>query len=174
MILENLKTSLEGLHRHILALHSNAFRLALQAETWLIFNKEVPADFSAFLRGSEIPFGLAMNHQWSVFTARRLDAVRELSSFPGRMLILWLCNCVYSKVQKYLDVEKVIVILSVYNSILELKLNSEPEDKMQTFRFDFREYTSKLTEWCTALFTCAPSPALFKETKQLGKLTIIN
>lgn len=45
----------------------------------------------------------------------------------------------YSHVNKYFDTEKVI-ILAVYHSILEFKLNNEYEPKVQTLRV----FTSKL------------------------------
>lgn len=39
----------------------------------------------------------------------------------------------YSQAHKYLDIVQVMVILPVYHSILEFKLNNEYDLKVQTF-----------------------------------------
>lgn len=46
----------------------------------------------------------------------------------------------YSKVHKYLGIDKVIVTFGLYHSILELKLNTEYELKMQSFSFNLRAW----------------------------------
>ena len=54
---------------------------------------------------------------------------------------------------KHLDTGKVIVILAVYYSILELKLNDEYELKAQTFSFTF-QYTDIAPENAVPLLYC--------------------
>ena len=71
----------------------------------------------------------------------------------------------YSQVHKYWDIDTILIFLALYTTTMDLKLN-----KLQTFSFNLRVYTSKSGERCrsyNSFYMCLP---LFKGPKVMGQL----
>lgn len=71
-----------------------------------------------------------------------LNSLIHVHFDPQFQLLLLL----YSQGHKYLDIDKVIVIVTVYHNILEFKLNNGYKLKLQTYNINLKIYTSKSHE----------------------------